>query len=59
MASWAIEPGWSITNASGPVLAGVVDQSVEGGLVVADRPGEQRLAVVIENIGEVLLLADI
>ena len=52
-------PGLVDHQPSSPVTTGLVDQFVERGLVVADRPGEQRLAVVVEDNGEVLLLADI
>ena len=43
----------------GAVLAGPVQQRLQGGLVVDDRSGEEPLAVVVEDLGEVLLLADI
>lgn len=35
------------------MLGGVFEQRLEDGFVVVDRPGDQRLAQVVEDIGEV------
>ena len=41
------------------VPGGPVQQRLQVGLVVGDGPGEQPLAVVVEDLGEVLVLADV
>ena len=43
----------------GAVLEGTIQQPDEICLVVADRPGEQWIAVVVEDVSEVLLPPDI